>query len=112
MPTDDRTLEEIVRRIVEGWHPDRIILFGSRARQDARPESDYDLLVIMPYEGSPHRIVGKMYRAMIGTMAAKDILLTSPDKFEWRQHVVGTIEHDAAKEGIVVYDGATQTTRI
>jgi len=111
MPTDDRTLEEIVRRIVEGWHPDRIILFGSRARQDARPESDYDLLVIMPYEGSPHDIEGMMYEAMIGIGKGADIILTTPHEFKWRQHVIGNIEHDAAKDGITVYDRADQTIR-
>jgi uncharacterized protein len=37
---------DIVRRIVEAVGPDRIIVFGSRARGDARPDSDFDVLVI------------------------------------------------------------------
>ena len=43
---DPKLVEEIVRRIVETVHPEKIILFDSLARGDARPESDLDLLVI------------------------------------------------------------------
>ncbi|PYO54511.1 MAG: hypothetical protein DMD83_22120, partial [Candidatus Rokuibacteriota bacterium] len=45
---EDRTLVEIVRRLVEAYRPDRIYLFGSRARGTAGAESDYDLLVVVP----------------------------------------------------------------
>ena len=43
---DANLMDEIVRRIVEEIHPEKVILFGSRARREARPESDVDLLVI------------------------------------------------------------------
>ena len=43
---DDPRLEEAVSRLVDALHPRAIILFGSRARGEHRPESDYDLLVI------------------------------------------------------------------
>jgi len=39
-------ITEIVDRIVERAQPDKVILFGSRARGDARPNSDFDVLVI------------------------------------------------------------------
>ena len=40
-------LAEIVRRLVEAYHPERIFLFGSWARGDAGPVSDYDLMVVV-----------------------------------------------------------------
>ena len=43
---DENVLDEIVRRLVDAVDPDRIVLFGSRARDDARPDSDYDLLIV------------------------------------------------------------------
>jgi predicted nucleotidyltransferase len=45
-------IEEMVRRIVERFDPERIILFGSHARGTANPDSDIDLLVVMPVVGS------------------------------------------------------------
>jgi len=56
----DHLLEEITRRILAAGNPQRIMLFGSRARGDARPDSDYDLLVIEP-SGRP-----RYQRALVG----------------------------------------------
>lgn len=49
----DPVLAEIVRRLVEAYQPERIYLFGSVARGDAGPNSDYDLLVVVP-DDAPH----------------------------------------------------------
>jgi predicted nucleotidyltransferase len=46
-PDTDLVLAEIVRRLVAGFKPERIYLFGSRARRDAGPDSDYDLLMVL-----------------------------------------------------------------
>ena len=45
-------IERMVKRIVRKFHPEQIILFGSQARGDAGPDSDVDLLIVMPVEGS------------------------------------------------------------
>src|SRR5512146_1544307 len=47
---DDKLLKHITDTIVEKFHPRRIILFGSHARGDPRPDSDVDLLVVMDSE--------------------------------------------------------------
>jgi predicted nucleotidyltransferase len=49
----DPTLAEIVRRLVAAYQPERIYLFGSVARGEAGPDSDYDLLVIVPDDAAP-----------------------------------------------------------
>ena len=46
VPIDDAKMLEIVGRLVEAVNPDRITLFGSRARGDAGPDSDLDLLIV------------------------------------------------------------------
>jgi predicted nucleotidyltransferase len=52
---DARALAEIVRRLVEAYEPERIYLFGSKARGDAGPDSDFDLIVIVPDDAPSER---------------------------------------------------------
>jgi predicted nucleotidyltransferase len=47
-PKRDPILIDIVHRLVDAYRPERIYLFGSRARGEAGPDSDYDILVVIP----------------------------------------------------------------
>jgi predicted nucleotidyltransferase len=98
-----KEIRQMVRRIVSRFHPERIILFGSQARGDAGPDSDVDLLVVMPVEGSRREKAVEIGVALHGIRLPKDIIVTTPEAFEWRKEVVGTIERPAAKEGRVLY---------
>jgi predicted nucleotidyltransferase len=93
----------MVRRIVERFDPERIILFGSYARGDAGPDSDVDLLVVMHVEGSRREKGVEIGVALHDIRLPKDIIVTTPGDFEWRKEVVGTIERLAAREGKVLY---------
>jgi predicted nucleotidyltransferase len=102
-PSEKREIRLMVRRIVSRFHPDRIILFGSQARGDAGPDSDVDLLVVMPVEGSKREKAVEIGVALHGIRLPKDIIVTTPEEFEWRKEVAGTIERPAATEGRVLY---------
>ena len=52
---NDPVLAEIVRRLLKAYEPQRIYLFGSKARGDAGPDSDYDLMVVVPDDAPPER---------------------------------------------------------
>ncbi|MGB3216223.1 MAG: nucleotidyltransferase domain-containing protein, partial [Anaerolineae bacterium] len=92
------SLKEMVRRILVTGHPQKIILFGSRARGDARPDSDYDLLLIEPSDQSRYR------RALVGLAPAKDILVWTPEEVaEWRE-VPNAFITAALSEGVVLYE--------
>jgi len=97
------TLNAIVERIVEGFHPDRIILFGSRARGTAHPGSDVDLLVVMPFVGSRLRLAVEIRKALRGLGVAKDIVVMTPEEFAARRDVPGTLAYPAAREGQVLH---------
>ena len=98
-----KMIKEMVNRIVERFDPEKIILFGSHARGEADPESDVDLLVVMPITGSKRKKMVEIGVALHEIPLAKDIIVTTPEDFEWRKEIVGTIERPAAREGKVLY---------
>ena len=96
-------IQKMVRRIVRQFHPDRVILFGSHARGDAHPDSDVDLLVVLPVDESSHKKQVEIRVALEHIRIPKDIIVTTPEDFAWRKTVPGTIEYPAAQEGKVLY---------
>ncbi len=100
----DPSLREMVRRLLAVGSPQKIILFGSRARGDARPDSDYDLLLIEPSDLPRHRRAARYRRALIGLAPGKDILVWTPQEVaEWSE-VPNAFITCALKEGIVLYE--------
>lgn len=104
---DEALLTKMVETIVREVSPETIILFGSRARGDARSDSDVDLLVVETEPFSPQRSrrkeAARLYMALRELAISKDILLYSRDEFErWKNslnHVVGR----AYREGRVLH---------
>jgi uncharacterized protein len=96
-------IAKMVRRIVRLFHPEQIILFGSHARGEAGPESDVDLLIVTPVDGLKHRKQIQIRLALHDIHVSKDIIVTTPEDFEWRKDVPGAIEYPAAREGRVLY---------
>jgi predicted nucleotidyltransferase len=81
-PPHDPVLQEIVRRLVDLYHPLRIYLFGSAARGQAGPDSDYDLMVVVPDAlPAPLRDAGIAYRALWRLGAAVDVLVWTRSAF-------------------------------
>jgi predicted nucleotidyltransferase len=97
-------INEMVRRIVERFHPDRIILFGSHARGTAGPDSDADLLVIMPVTGSRRKQATAIDLALLGVDLPADVLVVSPEEVERNRDRLGTIIGPALREGKVLYE--------
>ena len=93
----------MVDRIVERFDPEKIILFGSHARGDAGPDSDVDLLVVMPVTGSKRDKMVEIGVALHDIPLPKDIIVTTPEDFEWRKEIVGALERPALHEGKVLY---------
>jgi predicted nucleotidyltransferase len=99
----ERKIQQMVSRIVRRFDPERIILFGSHARGDAGPDSDVDLLIVLPFSGSKHEKTVEIRLALRGIRVPKDIVVTTPEDFLWRKEVPGTIERPAALEGKLLY---------
>ena len=93
----------MVKCIVTQFQPDKVILFGSHARGQGRPDSDVDLLVVMPVSGSKREKAVEIGVSLHKFPIAKDVIVVTPEDFQWRKNIVGTIERPADREGKVLY---------
>jgi len=101
-PEAQRWLPIVKRRLVRGFHPDRIVLFGSQARGDATAASDVDLLVVLPVQDRRFA-AATMYAALGGVPIGTDIFVASVDDIERFGDLPGTILAPALAEGVSLY---------
>ena len=100
----DRNLDRLPDRVVAAMRPEAVYLFGSRARGEARPDSDYDLLVVVPDDSPKERRglrTGCEIRRDPGVPA--DVVPCRRSVFERRRRQVGTLSHKAVREGRLIH---------
>lgn len=115
LATDER-LRAMVRAIVEGVRPCRVILFGSRARGDAKSDSDYDLVVELSFDRADYfdtygRVSAALHRSEV--RATTDLLIRSPGEIEQKRDDPGYMDWEIARDGVVLYpaDGDSESLR-
>ena len=96
-------LNKIIQRIVEVAQPERIILFGSAAREEMGPHSDVDLLVVKRGEFDQSRLVGDIYMNLHGVGQAVDVILVTPEQVERYRNTHYLIIAPALREGREIY---------
>jgi predicted nucleotidyltransferase len=99
-------IRQMVERIVARFRPQQIILFGSHARGEAGPDSDVDLLVVMPVTGSRRKQAAAIAVEVSGLGLPKDVIVVTPEEVERDRNVPGTMIYPALREGTVLYDRA------
>jgi predicted nucleotidyltransferase len=70
-------IDAMVRTIVERISPEKVILFGSHARGNPRPDSDVDLMVVVKEPGNRREKAAESYRLLAGSGVAKDVVVVS-----------------------------------
>lgn len=101
---NNSVINAIVQRLVSALSPERIYLFGSQARGDAGPESDYDFLVVVHTSTLPrYRRDQAAFQALLGVGVAKDVLVLTHDEFERQRMVVCSLPATVEREGTLLY---------
>lgn len=100
----DPALVEAVRRLVDVYRPHFVYLFGSAARGEAGPDSDFDLLVVVGDEAPPElRRAGKGYEALWGLGVPVDIIVWTRGEFDRRLHLRASLPATVVREGVLVH---------
>ena len=101
---DAHSLAGIVERLIDAYQPERIYLFGSKARGDYGPDSDFDLLVVVPDSAPDERKRSKLaYQALRGTGTAADILVWTEERFDSRLHLAASLPATVVREGRLLH---------
>jgi len=101
---NDQVLSTIVQRIVAAVQPQKIILFGSLARDEDSAHSDIDLMIIKESTLPRHRRYAEVRRLFWGMGLPMDILVYTPEEFTRYQSVPGSFTNTVAREGKVLYE--------
>ena len=101
---NDPILAEIVQRLVRAFAPERIYLFGSKARADAGTDSDYDLMVVVAHATEPgYRLAQRAHALIWDIGTAVDILVWSREAFDARLHLRASLPATVVREGMLLY---------
>lgn len=105
LTAEDRcALARIIERLVEAYRPDRIYLFGSKARGDCGPDSDFDLMVVVPQTAEPGcRLAQQAHSLLWDIGTATDVLVWSKRAFESRLHLKASLPATIVREGRLLY---------
>jgi predicted nucleotidyltransferase len=101
--TTQKQIREFGRRLGREFNPQKVILFGSHAHGQPRPDSDVDLLVVMPLEGDP---VDKSVevRLKLRPRFPLDLLIRTPAKIKERLAMGDDFIRDILDKGTVLYE--------
>src|SRR3954469_2098083 len=93
-------LANLTRELVQRFAPERIVLFGSRARGDHHPDSDYDVIMVLGDVQYPEMDVRMIVQQLFSNV---EIFVGSRDRFDRRRTDVGTLEYAADQDGRILY---------
>ena len=101
----DSILDEMVRRLVKELAPRRIYLFGSRARGEENPDSDYDLLVVVEHSDLPgYKRDQEALRALYGLDASAEVIVLTREEFERKLPALASLPATVVREGKLLYE--------
>jgi len=105
-PAARQIVSNLTGVLVQAAHPKRIILFGSQAKGDAAPHSDFDIMVVEENPGDRFAEMVRLNRLIRSFDIAVDLLVVSDEKFQYWRETPGNVYYEAATAGQVLYQAA------
>ncbi len=96
-------IQNFASRIVEHFEPERIVLFGSYARGDFVPDSDVDMLVVLPFEGKNWRVASEI-RKRARPSFPLDLLVRTPEQLNEQVTKGAKFWQEIMQQGKVLYE--------
>ncbi|HPO50988.1 MAG TPA: nucleotidyltransferase domain-containing protein [Spirochaetota bacterium] len=100
----DDNFNEIINILINKFNPEKIILFGSRARGNSNENSDYDLLLLKKGIKNKIKETQEIYKNLLGLNLAVDILIETPEDYEINKLNKFTVYSNIDKEGKILYE--------
>ena len=98
-----KILDQIITRIVDTANPTRIILFGSAVKDKMGPNSDFDILVVMPPGSHRRNTARAIYRNLVGVGFAVDVVVVTEEDIQRYGDHTGFVIKPALEEGKILY---------
>lgn len=99
----DALVERVTRKIAEAIRPDKIILFGSRARGAATEESDVDLVVVYSGPKTNREIELEIEDLFLHRDFSLDVFVMRPETIAERKRFANTLAREVSERGVVCY---------
>jgi predicted nucleotidyltransferase len=99
-----KAIDDVVRQIVEKFHPQKIILFGSYARGNPRPESDVDLLVVMETKLKETKQALQIDQNLERDLFGLDLIVHTPENLENRIAMGDYFLKEITSKGKILYE--------
>lgn len=112
MKNETQIIDKLVKSIVELVDPLQIILFGSHVRGDAQPDSDIDLLVVMPDGTHKRNTMDSLYGNIRGIDADYDLIVATPEVIEKHRDNIGLIYYYILKKYKILYEREKDGIRV
>jgi predicted nucleotidyltransferase len=97
-------INKLCQKIAEDFDIEKIILFGSYAKDTATKDSDIDLLIVANIDLPPVERYCAVREALADFPTGFDLIVKTPDEYEKWRHIVNHIVYFAEKYGKTIYE--------